>query len=167
MTMSSHKPLGSLSALLCVLTLIAVLSGCGTSGPPFPSSDPPPTFAFQNVLEYNGVSYADAYNGSGLQGSTSIDIVGAQWPPAGSVRAFGPSWIPFGTYFTVTNARWPAIWTIKAVEGACEGTAPATLDVITKLFTVKCVVQNGYITVNPGDYIWDLPPSKYVGHFLG
>ena len=149
------------------VALVALLgTWCGPAGP-FPSSDPPPSFAIYYTLSnQTGLYYPPGVGtGSSLTGSHVVDIIGGTFIPTGYTKAFGPAWQDFKTYRVINDGRWPAKWDISSVEGCGTGTTTRA-DITTKLPEVTCLARISSLSVTPSAYDCQYTPSFVTVGFV-
>lgn len=150
-----------------VISAVIWWTACSPSAP-FPSYDPPPTFAVHHTLSVRtGLYYpAAAGTGSSITGSHVVDIVGTSFVPLGGAYSFGPAWVDFGTYYVVNNGRWPARWDINAVGGCGAGTGER-FDITSKIVETTCRPNISNVNVDPGAYTTSNPPDTLRLQFFG
>jgi hypothetical protein len=139
-----------LGITLLACTGFGIFVACG-GGPPFPSADPPPTFAFHYVLSAASQILVPDFTGSTLSGAyTGVPVVSG-YVPSGSTKSFGPTFVSFGSYYTVENGYWPGVWKFTSTGGCGAGTSD-TVAVSQKVFELDCVPKLLDPTVSPTQY---------------
>jgi len=156
------KRLRTFPAISYVVTcgsLILTL-GCGC-GIPFPSNDPPPTFAVSYTIQSQSPSYPviPYTQGTWMNGVFSgVTIAGTPFVPSGSTVPFQEQVDSCG-YFIAENSYWPALWYITPESGPCAGSRAAGY-ISSKITSSVCKV--GIVTpieVVPSSYVGNAPPA--------
>ncbi len=139
-----------------------VMAACSV-GPPFPSYDPPPTFAYyytpQDPLD------AQRTGGSLLVWTYLADMVHPTFLPTGGTTNASHS-APFYVWKTIPFARWPAKWKVESTNGCGKGTS-AFIDVTQKLVNgLQCAKKvGGNASMDPEEYWANDAPSSITFQF--
>jgi hypothetical protein len=153
----------TLQAVSCVAICGTVVFnlGCGC-GLPFPSNDPPPTFAVSYTIQSQSPDYPviPYIAGTLMNGVYAADIgsSGIPFVPTGSEQAFEAQVDSCG-YYIAENSRWPALWYITPETGPCAGSRANAL-ITTKNSSSVCKI--GLVTpieIAPGSYVGTAPPA--------